>query len=120
MLRESISLNWTGSRVSVSGPLLPEPTTTVQTRISSTTAVIEAVSLSFQRQGGNVMENPLNNGCRPNEHYGVSETARLLGVTRPTIYQYIKLGYLRVRLHKLKQSQRIQGTDIIKFYNSIS
>lgn len=66
------------------------------------------------------MENPLNNGCKPNEHYGVTETARLLGVTRPTIYQYIKLGYLRVRLHKMKQSQRIQGTDIIKFYNSIS
>lgn len=66
------------------------------------------------------MENPLNNGCKPNEHYGISKAAQLLGVTRPTIYRYIKLGDLKVHLHKKLQSQRIMGTDIIKFYNSIS
>lgn len=65
------------------------------------------------------MENPLNNGCKPNEHYGISKAAQLLGVTRPTIYRYIKLGDIKVHLHKKLQSIRIMGTDIIKFYNSI-
>lgn len=65
------------------------------------------------------MENPLNNGCKPNEHYGVSESAKLLGVTRPTIYKYIRSGDLKVRLHKRLQTMRIMGTDIIRFYNSI-
>lgn len=66
------------------------------------------------------MENPLNNGCKPNEHYGISQSAKLLGVTRPTIYKYIKTGDLKVHLHKKLLTQRIMGTDIIKFYNSIS
>ena len=66
------------------------------------------------------MENPLNNGCKPNEHYSVSQTAKMLGVTRPTIYNYIKQGHFRIFLHKQTMNKRLKGIDIIKFYNSIS
>jgi predicted site-specific integrase-resolvase len=66
------------------------------------------------------MENPLNNGCKPNEHYGISKAAALLGVTRPTIYRYIKLGYIRLMWHKNLDTKRIKGTEIIGFYNRIS
>ena len=66
------------------------------------------------------MENPLNNGCKPNEHYGVSKAALLLGVTRPTIYRYIKLGYIKLSWHKALMANRIKGTEIIGFYNKLS
>lgn len=66
------------------------------------------------------MENPLNNGCKPNEHYSVTQTAHLLGVTRPTVYNYIKRGYFKFFWHKKTMNKRLKGTDIIKFYNEIS
>jgi hypothetical protein len=63
------------------------------------------------------MENPVNNGCKPNERYGRSDTARLLGVTRPTITNYEKKG-LRFGLDKFSGYHIYKGIDIIKFYNT--
>lgn len=65
------------------------------------------------------MENPLNNNCKPNEHYGTTEAARLLGVTKPTIYRYISLGFIRPSLHSRKNTLRVKGSELIKYYNSI-
>lgn len=66
------------------------------------------------------MENPLNNNCKPNEHYGAVEAARMLGVTKPTIYNYVKCGIIRPSLHTRKKTLRIKGSELIKYYNSIS
>jgi excisionase family DNA binding protein len=66
------------------------------------------------------MENPLNNNCKPNEHYGVVQAARLLGVTKPTLYRYVKAGDIKPCLHTKKNSLRIKGSELIKYYNSIS
>jgi DNA-binding XRE family transcriptional regulator len=65
------------------------------------------------------MRNPVENGCRPNERYGRSETARMLGVTRPTITSYEERG-LKFTLAKNLKSMphRYRGIDIIKFYNT--
>lgn len=65
------------------------------------------------------MENPVNNGCKPNERYGRSQTARMLGVTSPTITAYEKQG-LKYSLEKRLKSlpHRYKGIDIIKFYNT--
>lgn len=66
------------------------------------------------------MKNPLNNQCKPNEHYGATEAARILGVTRPTIYRYLMLGYIKPALFSRKNSIRIKGSELIRYYNSIS
>lgn len=66
------------------------------------------------------MQNPLDNGCRPNNYYGVSQAAAMLGVSRPTIYKYIKDGFLKQSWHKTLMKSLIKGTEIIKFHNSIS
>lgn len=65
------------------------------------------------------MQNPINNGCKPNERYGKSDTARMLGVSRPTVAAYEKQG-LRYTLEKRLPSlpHRYKGIDIIKFYNT--
>lgn len=65
------------------------------------------------------MQNPINNGCKPNERYGRSEVARMLGVTSPTITEYEKQG-LKYSLEKRLPSHphRYMGIDIIKFYNT--
>jgi predicted site-specific integrase-resolvase len=66
------------------------------------------------------MENPLNNNCKPNEHYSKSESALILGISRPTLDKYIRLGIIKVNLHKISHKVRIKGTELIKYYNSIS
>ncbi len=63
------------------------------------------------------MQNPINNGCKPNERYGRNEVAKLLGVTRPTITSYEKRG-LKFCLDKNSYYHRYKGADIIKFYNT--
>lgn len=65
------------------------------------------------------MQNPINNGCKPNERYGASDTARMLGVSRSMIATYEKQG-LRYTLEKRLRSlpHRYKGMDIIKFYNT--
>lgn len=65
------------------------------------------------------MQNPVNNGCKPNERYGRSAAARLLGVTSPTISAYERQG-LRYSLEKRLPSlpHRYKGIDLIKFYNT--
>lgn len=65
------------------------------------------------------MKNPVENGCRPNERYGRSDTAKMLGVSRPTITVYEGRG-LRYTLEKNLPSMphRYKGIDIIKFYNT--
>ena len=65
------------------------------------------------------MKNPENNGCKPNERYGRTETAAMLGVSRPTITAYEARG-LRFTLDKNLKSMphRYRGIDIIKFYNT--
>lgn len=65
------------------------------------------------------MKNPINKGCKANEHYNIAETAELLGVTRPTIYRFIKDGLISPKHHSRLKSNRVKGADIIKFYNSI-
>ena len=65
------------------------------------------------------METPVNNGCKPNERYGRSDTARLLGVSRPTITSYEKRG-LKFGLNKHSGYHVYKGIDIIKFYNLAS
>lgn len=66
------------------------------------------------------MHNPINNNCKPNEHYDKSTASRLLGISRPTLDKKITEGLIRVSLHKPSQRIRIKGTELIKFYNSIS
>ena len=66
------------------------------------------------------MENPLNNGCKPNEHYSKSQASALLGISRPTLNTYIKLGRIKISLHRISHDIRIKGTELIKYYNSIS
>lgn len=63
------------------------------------------------------MENPLNNGCKPNERYGRNDVARFFGVSRPTITSYEKKG-LRFSLDRNSYYHRYKGIDIIKFYNT--
>jgi hypothetical protein len=63
------------------------------------------------------MQNPVNNGCKPNERYGKSDTARLFGVSRPTIAAYEKRG-LKFSLDRNSCYHRYKGIDIIKFYNT--
>lgn len=63
------------------------------------------------------MQNPINNGCKPNERYGKSDTARMFGVSRPTIAAYEKRG-LRFSLDRNSSYHRYKGIDIIKFYNT--
>ena len=66
------------------------------------------------------MENPLNNKCKPNEHYNKSTSAMMLGISRPTLDSYIKQGRIKLSYHKASSSLRIKGTELIKYYNSIS
>ena len=66
------------------------------------------------------MENPLNNNCKPNEHYNKSESALILGISRPTLDKYIKQGDIKITLHRVSKKVRIKGTELIKYYNSIS
>lgn len=82
--------------------------------------VIVGLYFVLRRQRRSAMENPLNNNCKPNEHYGAVEAARMLGVTKPSIYNYIKLGFIRPSLHTKKKTIRIKGSELIKYYNSIS
>lgn len=66
------------------------------------------------------MTNPLNNGCKPNEHYNKSRASVLLGVSRPTLDKYIKEGLIKMSLHERLLSLTIKGTELIGFYNSRS
>lgn len=66
------------------------------------------------------MTNPLNNGCKPNEHYNKSRASVLLGVSRPTLDKYITEGFIRLTLHKRLGTLSIKGTELIGFYNSRS
>jgi predicted site-specific integrase-resolvase len=66
------------------------------------------------------MQNPLNNGCKPNEHYSKSQASTLLGISRPTLDAYIRQGKIKICLHRVSDSLRIKGTELIKYYNSIS
>lgn len=66
------------------------------------------------------MENPLNNNCKPNEHYNKSRSAIMLGISRPTLDKYIKQGDIKITLHRVSKKVRIKGTELIKYYNSIS
>ena len=63
------------------------------------------------------MQNPTNNGCKPNERYGKSDVARMFGVSRPTVAAYEKRG-LRFCLDRNSSYHRYKGIDIIKFYNT--
>lgn len=65
------------------------------------------------------MENPLENNCRPTKHYSKSESARMLGISRPTLDKRIAEGKIRIVLHRPTDSLRIKGTELIKYYNSI-
>lgn len=66
------------------------------------------------------MTNPLNNGCKPNEHYNKSRASVLLGVSRPTLDKYINEGLIRLTLHNRLNTLSIKGTELIGFYNSRS
>ena len=66
------------------------------------------------------MQNPMNNGCKPNEHYTKTMAARMLGVSRPTLDNYIQKGWIRMIMHRATHALRIKGTELIRYYNSIS
>ena len=66
------------------------------------------------------MQNPLNNGCKPNEHYCKKRAALLLGCSRTTLDKYITEGWIRLTLHKKLGTISIKGTELIGFYNSRS
>lgn len=65
------------------------------------------------------MENPINNGCKPTERYGAVQAARMLGITRQHLKNYISRG-LKYSLNKHTGYRVYKGIDIIKFYNTIA
>ncbi len=66
------------------------------------------------------MENPLENNCNPNRHYSKSEASRMLGISRPTLDKRIAEGKIKIVLHRPTDALRIKGTELIRYYNSIS
>ena len=66
------------------------------------------------------MQNPLNNGCQPNEHYTKKKAASLLGISRPTLDNYISKGHIGMVMHRATHALRIKGTELIRYYNSIT
>lgn len=65
------------------------------------------------------MKNPINNGCKPNEHYNKSKASSLLGISRTTLDTYISQGKIKASLHRASGFIRIRGTELIRYYNSI-
>lgn len=50
--------------------------------------------------------------------YSVTATARILGVTRPTVYRYSRIGALPIRIRKNVGTPFVWGKDIINYLNN--
>lgn len=55
---------------------------------------------------------------RRDQQYSISAAARLLGITRPTVYRYGRLGALPIKRLKNVGTPFIYGRDIISFINN--
>lgn len=56
---------------------------------------------------------------KPMAHYGVVETARLLGVHRSTVSRWVRDGQLKSRINRRTLRTVIFGRDIMSFYNAL-
>lgn len=56
---------------------------------------------------------------RDTHQYGFSETARILDLSRPKLYQLVKDGFLKTHRYNDNHRQYCLGVDIIRCYRSI-
>ena len=57
----------------------------------------------------------------PSGRYRMSDAARLMGISRSSLYNYAKDGTIRTKVQKLngKVRQYVQGLEIIRYNESI-
>lgn len=49
--------------------------------------------------------------------YNISQAARALGLSRDTIYRYMRLGLLATHVHAITGARYITGKEIRRFWN---
>lgn len=49
--------------------------------------------------------------------YNISQAARVLGLSRGTVYKYMRLGLLEARVHAATGARYITGREIRRFWN---
>lgn len=55
---------------------------------------------------------------KPNGWYTIAESARHLGMSRTSFWRVVNAGYLKRRLSRIDNKFRIQGIELMKFYNT--
>lgn len=53
-----------------------------------------------------------------NMTYGVKQASTIVGVSRATMYKYMRLGYIKYKVHKYNNRAYITGSELYRFINS--
>ena len=54
---------------------------------------------------------------RPTDQFSISDTARLLGVDRKTIYRWRKYGYFKTKTRRINKMPFVEGREILKIFD---
>ncbi len=65
------------------------------------------------------MTNDISN-IKPNASYELREAASLLGVSKQTIGNYSRAGYLKFSTRRINKRRCWKGSELIRFWKSVN